>query len=130
MVLRGRTTFYGVHAKAFLPTERSWTPYAFVGVARFTRKVDVSPLIANSAPETRVLQVTDDCVGLDGGVGFEQPLTGCMGLTACGHYFYSGALKHDLQWLGHDVSVGRWDFWSAEVGLTYHAPMRPGASAR
>jgi hypothetical protein len=129
-LVRGKTRFFGVHARAFLPTERSWTPYAFVGVARCFRKLDFSADMARIAPTSGVLEVTDDAIGFDGGVGFEQPINHWLGLTANARYFYSPALKHDLPWVGRDVPVDNWDFWSVSVGLTYHAPMRPGAASR
>jgi len=127
---RGRTSFTGVHVKAFLPSERSWTPYAFVGVAHWVRRMDLSPQISLVSPALEGSQVKDDCVGYAGGVGFEQPLTRCLGITACGRYFYSGEFKHDLQWMGHDMAVHSWDFWSVDVGLTWHAPMRPVTSVQ
>jgi hypothetical protein len=129
-LLRGTTTFYGLHAKAFLPTERSWTPYAFVGVARCFRKQDFSPDIQQLAPAVDALEVTDDCMGFDGGVGFEQPVNRWLGVTTSARYFHSAALKHDLPWVGRDVSVRDWDFWSVNVGLTYHVPMQPGSGTR
>ena len=124
MLVRGRTAFYGVHVKAFLPSERSWTPYAVVGIARVVRRVDLSPSIVLVAPETDELKVTDDRVGFDAGLGFEQAISPWLGFTTCARYFYSGPLKHDLQWMGHTMPVSSWDFWSVDLGFTLHAPAR------
>ncbi len=130
MLARGRTSFYGVHVKGFLPSERTWAPYAFVGVARWIRRLDLSPSLPGGASETVGVEVTDDCVGFDGGLGFEQPVNRWLGFTASGRYFYSGSLSHEVQWEGRKMPVHSWDFWSVDLGFTWHAPVRSAVSVR
>jgi opacity protein-like surface antigen len=115
-----KTTFVGARLKGFLPTERSWTPYACVGLARYVRRVDIARGVLLLAPGTDVFEVTDDRIGFDVGVGVEQPLARSLAVTLSATYFNIGALKHDLPWTGGELVVNDWQYWSVDLGLKWH----------
>ena len=129
-LLRVKTSLVGVRLKGFLPTQRTWTPYACLGLARYVRRVDISPGVLLLVPNTDVFDVTDDRIGFDAGVGLEQPLSRSFGVTVSATYFYVGPLKHDLPWTGGELVVGDWQYWSVDVGLKWHFFVRSWSGTR
>lgn len=119
-----KTQVVGMRVKGILPTERSWKPYASIGLARHVRRVDIARGVLLFAPHTDVFDVTDDRIGFDAGVGFEQPLPRSLGVTVSATYFYIGPLKHDLPWTGGELIVHDWQYWSVDVGLKWHLHLR------
>lgn len=125
-----KTSLVGVRLKGFLPTERTWTPYACLGLARYVRRVVISRGVLLLVPNTDVFDVTDDRIGFDAGVGFEQPLRRSLAVTVSATYFYIGPLKHDLPWTGGELVVHDWQYWSVDVGLKWHGFVQSGPGTR
>jgi hypothetical protein len=111
--IKGKTMEFGVHGKYFVPTGGQFLPYLSLGAGMYNRKAEFSDGAIS-------VDVSDNVVGMNFGVGAEYMMTPMVGLGVNGTYHYTFG-----EFSPEDLTEGLddWTYITLNAAVTFHFPM-------
>lgn len=119
-LVEGQTIMLGGYAKFMGETRGAWSPYAYIGAARFTRTAKLSRDILALYPGATVFEISDNTLGMVGGMGVDYAWMHNLTVGAVLSYDYSGELDHQFPWMGHQTVVHDWSFLTLHAVATWY----------